>query len=581
MNAVEECAAQLPDGQGSAPCETNLVNRNNLAAEDQRDFVAGGREQLGGIVVAPQAAAAEVGAEILRAGGNAVDAAVAAVFMQAASDPFMCGIGGFGIAQVFIRESGENLCVEFHGRAGSAARADIWADKARKTPDGKSYVEGFDNDIGYQSISVPGTVAGMMEMHKRWGKMPWAELLRPAERFLRDGYPLYQYIADYFVYPAGPPDHPTQQQRLSATPEMARLWLKPDGSFRSAGELVQLPEYAAVMGRLAEAGGSDFYQGEIGAAIAADFAANGALATGEDLAGYRACVAPPLAGSYREYQVMVPRPPGGGVTLLQMLNILERFDLRALGHNSQAYLDVLIRTMQTASAERKAKLGDPAFVAVPVAEMLDKGWASRMAEEIRAGRTPAGDDKPAGPGTTHLTVGDREGNAVAVTHTLGMGSGVVTKGLGFQYNNAMANFDPVPGLANSVAPGKARISAMSPTMAMLGGRPRFVLGSPGSNAIVNAILQVLLNAIDFGMTPLAAVSEPRIHCEGGPVSLETRFLRATAAGLAAAGHVIKHGAFGYDTLQGRVQLAAADPDGGGGWVGASDPRRDGGIAARA
>ncbi|MDP2871985.1 MAG: gamma-glutamyltransferase [Bacillota bacterium] len=534
---------------------------------------------MGGIVVAPQPPAAEVGAEVLSAGGNAVDGAVAAVLMQAAADPFMCGIGGFGVAQVFVKETGDNLCVDFFGRAGSAARADLWADKARKTADGKSYVEGFGNDIGYRSIAVPGTVAGMMEMHRRWGSMPWAELVRPAERFLRAGYPLYQYIADYFSYPAGPPDHPTQQQRLSATPEMARIWLKPDGSFRGVGEPVQLPDYADTLARLADAGGEDFYRGEIAARIAADLTANGALATAGDLANYKVRVEPPVAGSYRGYQVMVPPPPSGGVTVLQMLNILEQFELPALGHNSPAYLDIVIRAMQAAAAERKAKLGDPAFVEVPVEAMVDKGWAAGAAAEMRAGRTPEGGEKPVPPGTTHLTVCDDDGNAVAVTHTLGMGSGVITKGLGFQYNNAMANFDPEPGLANSVAPGKARISAMSPTMAMKNGLPQLVLGSPGSNAIVNAIVQVLLNSIDFGMPPVQAVSEPRVHCEGGPVSLETRFLRSTAAALAAAGHVIKHGAFGYDTLQGRVQLAAA-AGGDGGWQGASDPRRDGGIAAR-
>jgi gamma-glutamyltranspeptidase/glutathione hydrolase len=536
-----------------------------------------------GVVVAPQPPAAEVGAQVLRAGGNAVDAAIAAVFMQAASDPFMCGIGGFGVAQVFMRETGDNWCVDFLARAGSKARPDRWADRARKTPDGKSYVEGFPNDIGYESISVPGTVAGMMELHRRWGKAPWAELVQPAARFLSEGYPLYQYIADYFVYPAGPPDHPTQRERFSASPEMARIWLRPDGSFRSQGETVQLPDYAATMARLAQAGGDDFYRGDVGAKIAADMEANGALFTRDDLANYRVIVTPPVVGSYRGYQIAVPPPPAGGVTVLQMLNVLEGFDLRAIGHNSVEYLDVLIRVMQLAAAERKAKLGDPAFVSVPVAEMMDKAWAAGKAAEIRAAvsgaeaRPCACGAQPAQPGTTHLTVGDRWGNAVAITHTLGMGSGVVTPGLGFQYNNSMGSFDPEPGKANSAAAGKARISSMTPTMAMRDGQPALVLGSPGSNAIVNAILQVLVNSIDFGRSPVEAVSLPRIHCEGGPVSLETRFLRATAAALAGRGHAIKHGAIGYDTLQGRVQLAAGD--GKGAWRGASDPRRDGGIAA--
>lgn len=533
---------------------------------------------LSGIVVAPQSRAAEAGAEILSAGGNAFDAAVAAGFAQAATDPFMCGIGGFGIGQVYVAATGQNWCVQFYGRAGANARPDQWADKINASDPDHKYVQGFPNEIGYQSIGVPGTVAGLHEIHKRWGKLPWAELLRPAERLLREGYPLYQYIADYFTYPAGPPAKPSQKQRFAATPEMARIWLKPDGSFRDLGELVQLTDYADTVARLAEAGGDDFYRGEIGAKIAADWHANGAILTGDDLRNFQATVVPAIGGSYRGLSVMVPPPPGGGVTVLQMLNILEQFDLGALGHNSVAYLEVLIRSMQVAALERKARLGDPAFVDVPLAAMLDKGWAATVAADISAGRIKPNGEKPADPGTTHMTVCDDQGNAVAITHTLGMGSGVVTPGLGFQYNNAIGGFDPEPGKANSIAPGKARISAMSPTMVMRDGRPYLVLGSPGSNAIVNAILQTIVNVMDFGMSPVEAVSVPRVHCEGGPVALETRFLQQTARELTASGHTVKHGAIGYDTLQGRIQLAVAD--GQGSWHGASDPRRDGGIAAR-
>lgn len=533
---------------------------------------------MSGIVVAPQSRAAEAGAEILRAGGNAFDAAVAAGFAQAAADPFMCGIGGFGIGQVFLAATGESWCVQFYGRAGAGARPEQWAGRINTDDPDHKYVEGFPNEIGYQSIGVPGTVAGLHEIHKRWGRLPWADLLLPAERLLREGYPLYQYIADYFTYPAGPPAKPSQRQRFSATPEMARIWLKPDGSFRDVGETINLPDYAETVARIAQAGGDDFYRGDIGAAIAADWEANGAILTRADLAAFRATVVPAVAGSYRGLGVTVPPPPGGGVTVLQMLNILEQFDLAALGHNSPAYLEVLIRAMQVAALERKAKLGDPEFVEVPLQAMMDKAWAAGVAADIRAGRITPGGERAADPGTTHLTVCDNDGNAVAITHTLGMGSGVITPGLGFQYNNAIGGFDPEPGRANSLAPGKARISAMSPTMVMQEGRPYMVLGSPGSNAIVNAILQTIVNAVDFGMSPIEAVSAPRVHCEGGPVSLETRFLQATARALTATGHTVKHGAIGYDTLQGRVQLAVAD--GAGGWHGASDPRRDGGIAAR-
>ena len=537
---------------------------------------------MSGVVVAPQPPAAEVGGEILRAGGNAFDAAVAAVFMQAAADPFMCGIGGFGISQVFVASTGTCHCVEFYGRAGQAVREDMWADQVHKVGQGKAYVEGWRNEMGYGSIGIPATVAGMMEIHRRWGRMPWAELVRPAERFLRDGYPLYQYIADYFSYPAGPPTKPTQLQRFQASPEMARTWLREDGQFFQVGETIQLTDYAATLSQLAEAGGEDFYHGDIAATMADDWAANGAFISREDLASCRAAVSEPLTGKYRDYDVSVPPLPGGGATLLQMLNVLDRFNLVSLPHNSPEYLGILVGAMQAASGERK-HLGDPAFVEAPLDELLSQEWAARTAEAIRTGRPCSGEETPSNGNTTHLTVGDDQGNAVAVTHTLGMGSGVITPGLGFQYNNCLGGFDPEPGKPNSIAPGKARISSMSPAILIRNGRPQLVLGSPGSNAIVNAILQTLCNTIDFSMDPLEAVSQPRVHCEGEPVSLESRILRSTASALAEAGYQVQHGAIGYDTLQGRVQLAVADPSPSGGtaWQGASDPRRDGGITVYA
>jgi len=508
--------------------------------------------------------------------------AVAAVFMQAASDPFMCGIGGFGIGQVFDAQKGTSHCVEFYGRAGETVSEDMWADRVHKTKENKKYVEGWINEIGYGSIGIPATVAGIMEIHQRWGRMPWAELVRPAEKFLRNGYPLYQYIADYFSYPAGPPAKPTQMQRFNASPEMARVWLSDDGQFLRAGETVNLTDYADTLSRLAEAGGEDFYRGDIAAEMADDFAENGAYITRQDLASCRASVTKPLKGKYRDYQVSVPPLPGGGVTMLQMLNILNQFDLTSFEHNSPKYLRILVGAMQAASGERK-RLGDPAFVKVPTEELLDKQWAVQAAENIRSGRQPSEEENPADSTTTHLTVCDGQGNAVAITHTLGMGSGVITPGLGFQYNNCLGGFDPEPGNPNSPAPGKARISSMSPTIMIRDSKPQIVLGSPGSNAIVNAILQTLCNTIDFGMEPLKAVSKPRLHSEGEPVALESRILRSTASSLVKAGLEVQHGAIGYDTLQGRVQLATAEHSDSNDtiWQGASDPRRDGGIAVYA
>lgn len=524
-----------------------------------------------GVVVAPQPLAAEVGRAMLRRGGNAFDAAVAAAFVQTVTDPLMCGIGGMGVAHV-RPAGGEHLILSFYARFGSKARPEMWADRVRT-----GFVAGHPDEIGYQSIMVPGTVAGLGELHQRWGSLPWAEVVRPAAEIARAGVPLCSYIEDYFVYPM--PDHgPTQRERFTATPEMARLWLRPDGQYRAQGELLQNEEFARSLEAIAAGGPREFYQGVLAERIMADLEAHGALVTAEDLAGYRPRLEEPLVGSYRGYSVVTNRPPGGGITLLQILSILESFPIGQMEQSGADHADLLVRTMQQAFADRNGFVGDPEFVPVELDRLLSPAHIAGMRARVEAG-VPAGGAAESAPGTTHLSVCDEAGNCVAITHTLASGSGVVTPGLGFQYNNASDHCDPVPGRPNSIAPGKARLSAMAPTMVLRDGRPLLILGSPGSNAIVNAVAQVIMNVVDFGMTPVEAVSAPRLHCEGGPVTLEARFLPGVAAELQRRGHEVRVRPRSYDTLQGRVQLIRVDE--GGRFTGASDPRRDGGVAAYA
>lgn len=524
-----------------------------------------------GVVVAPQPLAAEVGREVLRRGGNAIDAAVAAAFVQTVTDPLMCGIGGMGVAQVLHAVSGEQKVVSFYARFGSKARPDQWAHLA---PDGE-HVEGHLNEIGYQSIKTPGTVAGLAELHRRWGTLPWADLVRPAAAIARNGIPLYNYIADYFHYPTKP-GTPTQQQRFTATAEMARLWLRTDGTFRAPGEILINPDYADTLEAIASGGPEEFYRGAIGERIARDLEANGAHVTGADLAGYQPLLEEPLTGTYRGYTVVTNQPPGGGLTLLQLLGILEAFPIGEMEHSSSAHLDLLIGAMRIAFRERKTHLGDPQFVSIDTEKFLSLAYLNELRARLGEKRGSVGSSPP---GTTHLTVYDASGNCVAITHTLGMGSGVVTPGLGFQFNNAAGSSDPIPGRPNSVAPGKARLSSMAPTILLKDGKPVMVLGSPGSNAIVTAIAQVIMNVVDFGMSPVEAVSSTRVHCEGAEATVESRLLPSVVKELQAAGHEVRVRPHSYDTLQGRVQLVCIGPDGA--FVGASDPRRDGGIAAYA
>lgn len=527
---------------------------------------------MNGIIVAPQSEAAEVGSDILRAGGNAFDAAVAAAFVQCAVDPFMCGIGGIGVAQIYDAARDKTLVLDFYGRVGSLVRPDRWAKAVRRTPDGHTYVKGFANAIGYGSILIPGTVAGLAALYAR-GTRPWRELLAPAVALLRDGFPLYAYIADYFAethqYPGGD-TFPPFGDYIRTTPAFARLWLRDDGQPHRVGDRLLNPDYANTLETLAEEGPDSFYRGTVARRIAADFAANDAAITAADLAACRASILAPLRADYRGYTVSTCPP--GGVSILQSLGILAETDLAALRDESAEATHRIAAALRIAFGERWKLSGDLDRTT------LDRLVAPDHLAELRArlGATmPEARSASASPGTTHLTVADRWGNIVSLTHTLALGSGVVTPGLGFQYNNGMSSFDPRPGRPRSLAPGRARVTPMAPTLVFRDGRPLIALGSPGSNAITSAIVQTLIRLIDRGQTPQEAVAAPRIHCEGGPVLLETRTSRAVTHDLAARGWTIRRRPFAYDALQGRVQLIVRDGDR---WRGASDPRRDGGVA---
>ncbi|MCO5177809.1 MAG: gamma-glutamyltransferase [Thermomicrobiales bacterium] len=532
------------------------------------------------VVVAPQPRAAEAGAAVLRAGGNAFDAAVAAGFMQMATDPLMCGIGGMGVAHVYLAATGETVVLDFLHRAGSGYIPNRWEGRVRETPTGKRYVEGFPEQMGYQTIMQPGTVAGFGALHERWGSRPWAELLQPAIETLRQGYPVDEYIADflderhqYGSSPASPP----LDDFLRATEGMAQLWLSDDGRPLRVGDHWVNPDYARTLERLAADGADSFYRGELAHEIAADLAANDALVTAEDLANYRVRERTSLVGSYRDLAIACAPTPCGGTTVLQILALLERFDLAALQHGGADHLHALISAMQLAFADRSERLGDPDFVPDPTAELLSEPHITALHDRIVRGdlvSAPADDV----PGTTHMTVADADGNIVAVTHTLGHGSGVIAPDMGFQYNGG-GGFDLRPDQPNSAAPGKVRLSGMCPTIVLRDGTPLMALGSPGSNAIINAIVQVISNSVDFGMSPLEAVSVPRVHAEGPSAMLETRTPLATAQALTERGHEITYRPFAYDTLQGRIQLVARTADDQ--WHGASDPRRQGGVAAYA
>ncbi|HEY4027472.1 MAG TPA: gamma-glutamyltransferase [Candidatus Dormibacteraeota bacterium] len=519
------------------------------------------------MIVCPQPLAAEAGQAVLRAGGNAVDAAVTTALVQGVIDPLMCGVGGSGAMLVHRADQGRQEVIEFYARAGSGVREDQWEHLfVREAADRYGYVvQGSVNDCGYQSVGVPGTVAGLAEALRRHGTISWAEAIRPGVDAARRGMQVTGNVHSYWVADYGP-DVVRTDRRIQWTRESKRIYTR-DGSLYALGETIQNEDLARTYERLAADGPEDFYRGAIGAEIGADFAANGGFISAADLAGYEPRVVEPVAGSYRGRRLVVPGPPAGGMTLLQMLNFLEGFDLRAAGWPSSEAAARRVEAMGWAMSEREEHLSDPLFVDVPVARLTDKEYAA-AARSVRDSAT-----------TTHVCVVDHAGNAVSLTHTLGSSSGVVTPGLGFTWNNYLNCFDPRPGRVNSLAPGKTRVTMMVPSMLMAGGRPEVVLGAPGGTRIVNGVLQTLLNLVDHEMSPLEAVAAPRVDFQGETVQAEQRIPTEVVDELRAKGFRVNRRPVSYDGYFSRVQLIQVGANGA--LDGASDPRGDGGIALRA
>jgi gamma-glutamyltranspeptidase/glutathione hydrolase len=529
-----------------------------------------------GLVVCPQPRAADVGAAVLRRGGNAFDAAIATAFAQMVVDPFMCGIGGMGTLQYFDTRGAGHGMIDFHTRAGSKVTPGMWeGDLAgRSEISGYSLFDDYRSELGYTAIMTPGTVAGFAETHRRLATWDWADLLAPAARLARDGYPLAAHVRDFWERPwvEGVPDGIT---RLKTSPACAKIYLRAGETLPEVGEIIRNPDMADTIEALGRDGAESFYTGALAARIAEDLEANGGFVTGRDLAAYRPRVGAPVFGAYRGLTLAANPPPGSGAVLIQMLRILDHFDLAALGHGTAASLHLIASAMARAHHDRDRHLSDPDFVPVDTAFLTSKERAAEHAAAIQAAAPPP--ETPPAPAscTTHLSVRDETGNAVSVTHTLGTGSGVITPGLGFVYNNSMKLADPIPGRPNSMQPGKARTTGMVPTMLLKDGEPVIIVGALGGSMIISAVLQTIVNIVDFGMSPVEAVTVPRIHCEGAGVHLEARIEGAEAAGLAALGHRVIQSSHSFDPVMARAHVIARDDKG---WRGGADPRSGGAIA---
>lgn len=527
------------------------------------------------MIVAPQPEACEAGADILRAGGNAVDAAIAVALAQGVVDPLMTGIAGFGSMGLYLPGKGLHTYIDFHAPAPRKARPDMWASLIEgETRDGFGFVlKGNVNDIGYQAICVPAALKAYHQAHREYGRLPWHEVLQPAIAWAERGWMVRPHVHWFWseVEQLGRVSNP---QRIAYTASGRSLYCREDGTPKRVGDLVRNPDLASTLRMIAKGGSDVFYFGEIADRIDEDMRRNGGLVSKDDLARYQPLRNEPIRGSYRGYTVATNQPPGGGLMLLQMLNVLENFDLREMGHNSAEYLRVMAETMKRATIAKDRCIGDPAFVDVPVDLLASKDTARAMAEEIRSGfkaQVPRFNPGLPSKDTTHLCVVDDEGNCITMTHSLGSPSGVITEGLGFMYNGCMGVFDPRPGSAGSIAPGKARFSSICPTIVFgADGKPVLVIGAPGATQIAMGVLQATVNVLDFGMTMTEAVSAPRFSATSAAIDVSNRIPRFVTNVLETQGYEVIRSpyGFGFAAVHG-VRLAGKELDGG------ADPGHDG------
>jgi gamma-glutamyltranspeptidase / glutathione hydrolase len=532
-----------------------------------------------GMVSAPQPEAVEAGLEILHAGGNVVDAAVGAALVQTAVDPQMCGVAGFGSMHICLPARGVHTFIDFHGRAPKATRPDMWQDLiVRECDDGFGFVlQGEVNEIGYQSMTTPMTIKALAEALDRFGTRSLGDMLAPAIAYCEDGFAVRP--AMYAFWTRGSENGRIARIRgVTEYPATARIYTKPGGDLYAVGEILRNPDMGHTYRRIADYGADDVYTGEIARAIAADMAANSGLISLADLAACETTSCDPLWTTYRGYRIATNQPPGGGLMIVLMLNILEHFDLAGMGHNSPDYIATVAEAMKIATVAKDTEMGDPKFFDIPLSKLTSKDHAREMADRIRRGQKTHVPRINAGTAesreTTHICVADGDGNCVSMTHSLGSSSGVVTDGLGFMYNNCMMVFDPRPGHAGSLAPGKARFSAISPTIVFDGARPYLLLGAPGGTTITMGNLQAILNVIDFGMTAQEAVGAPRFVATSDTIELSNRVFRSTERKLAARGYPTKRDPESFiSPIVHAIRFADGRLDGG------ADPTGDGMAAS--
>lgn len=526
----------------------------------------------GGMVVTASSPATAVGVEILERGGNAIDAAVAVGFALAVTYPEAGNIGGGGFFLARF-ETGKSAFIDFRERSPRAASRDMYLDSLGNVIENMS-------TLGGMASGVPGTVAGLHEAHRLYGSLPWRDLFAPAVSLARNGFPVSESLASSLI---------ELQPFKERFPGLVQF-MRSDGSPLRGGDTLRQELLARTLERIADGGPEAFYRGAIAEEIVSEMRSSGGIVSKEDLAEYRACRRDPVRGTYRGYEILsAPPPSSGGTILLEILNVVEGFDLGAMGFMSDGAVHSVVEAERRAFVDRARCLGDPDFVDNPVSKLTSKEYAAALRNAIgsRASLSSEFSTQPAPDGekdeTTHYSIVDNEGTAVAVTYTLNgsYGSKVVVRGAGFLLNNEMDDFSVKPGHpnlyglvgaeANAIEPGKRMLSSMAPTIVLKDGKPFLVLGTPGGSTIITTLAQIIMNMIDFHMTLEEALVAPRFHHQWLPDRIDAE---AGAIGddlreaLARKGHRVENRKMPI----GDAQVIGTSPSG---VCGMSDPRGDG------
>lgn len=595
MTVVSTIAFVSLPGTGWAqatPATIDIALRSPMSSYDVGESIFTPVQAEKGMVASESALATRIGVDIMRQGGNAIDAAVAVGFAMAVTLPNAGNIGGGGFMLIHHAATGQDIALDFRETAPAAARRNMYLDADGNLIKGASLYT-------HLAVGVPGTVAGLLKALEKYGTLPRAKVMAPAIELARKGFAIPASLAQTLANEA---DH------LSQWPATKKIFFKDNIATTctpepckpvtsqaplGAGDTLRQTDLAATLELIARDGARGFYEGETARKIAADVQAHGGAMTAADLHTYQAIEREPVSGSYRGNRIVsMPPPSSGGVHLIQMLNMLERYPLADFGAGSAQSIHLMAESMKLAYADRAEYMGDTDFITVPVAGLTSRAYADHLAAKIDARRARAGESlRPSNPWpyesdqTTHYSVADAAGNVVSTTYTLNLnfGSGIVAEGTGVLLNNEMDDFAAKPGVpnaygltggdANAIAPGKRPLSSMTPVIVFRGGKPWLVTGSPGGSRIITTVLQALVNAIDYDMNPAQSAAMPRFHHQGMPdvLRVEKGFSPDTLRLLDSMGQHVE-----VKPVMGRTQtIQRRDRR----FYGASDPRNPDGLTA--